>query len=195
MPRYKRQLTFTLILLILWAVSLIAVFSHYTPEVANSEIEMLRAQTVALKALVKLSETPTTIIVTEPQNDTGWKIIKLTNDYEDLCKMVEAEATSEGYEGKLAVAEVVLNRIKDGRFEKTISKVIFEPGQFDSVDDGRMKAAIVTNETRMAVDEALRGQKYDAIFFLNPDDSGPVSKEWVRRLEFVATIGKHDFYK
>lgn len=195
MPRYKRQMIFTIILLILWVISLVVIFTLNIPPSNTSEVEMLRAQAIALKAVIKLSDRPVTITTPEPQTASGWQIIKLTNDYEDLCRMVEAEATGEGYEGKLAVAEVVLNRIKDGRFEKTISKVIFEPGQFDSVDDGRMQSAIVTNETRMAVDEALRGQKYDAIFFLNPEESGPISRGWASRLELVATIGNHKFYK
>jgi N-acetylmuramoyl-L-alanine amidase len=161
----------------------------------ESEIELLKAESVAYKALYELTKYSPEETPTAPQTDASWQIIKLTNDYEDLCKIVESEATGEGYDGKLAVAVVVLNRVVDGRFGNTIHEVIYQPGQFDPVEDGRIDEVVVSEETRRAVDEALVSQPHDALYFMNPKTSGPISRGWARRLELVASVGNHNFYK
>lgn len=53
-----------------------------------------------------------------------------------LACIVHAEAHSTSYEGKLAVANVVLNRLKGGYYGNTISDVINYPNQFSVVNSG-----------------------------------------------------------
>ena len=54
-----------------------------------------------------------------------------------LACIIEWEAGWEPYEGKLAVANVVLNRVRSSRFKQnTITDVIYAPGQFTGVLDG-----------------------------------------------------------
>ena len=54
-----------------------------------------------------------------------------------LACIIEWEAGWEPYEGKLAVANVVLNRVRSSRFQQnTITDVIYAPGQFAGVVDG-----------------------------------------------------------
>lgn len=47
-----------------------------------------------------------------------------------LAKNIYHEARGENLEGKVAVAQVTVNRVNDPHFPKTICDVVFEPGQF-----------------------------------------------------------------
>lgn len=77
-----------------------------------------------------------------------------------LACLVHAEAGSEPYEGKLATANVVLNRLKSGRYGNTISDVINAPGQFSVVRLGTFAAALSSgpnSQSIQAANEALSG--------------------------------------
>ncbi len=56
-----------------------------------------------------------------------------------LACLVHAEAGSQNYEGKLAVANVVLNRIKSSKYPDTMKAVIYQPGQFTVADSGSLQ--------------------------------------------------------
>lgn len=59
-----------------------------------------------------------------------------------LACLVCAEAGSEPYEGKLAVANVVLNRLRSGSYGSTISDVIYAKNQFSVVKNGRLSSVM-----------------------------------------------------
>ena len=55
-------------------------------------------------------------------------------DFDDLyllARLVESEAGNEGYETKMMVASVVMNRVADSRFPNTIKEVVYQNGQFE----------------------------------------------------------------
>lgn len=56
-----------------------------------------------------------------------------------LACLVHAEAGTQSYEGKLAVANVVLNRVKSGKYPNTIKDVIYQRGQFSVATSGSLK--------------------------------------------------------
>ena len=74
-----------------------------------------------------------------------------------LERLVEAEAGDEPFLGKVAVANVVLNRVKSKRFPNSISGVITQPYQFQPVQNGsiNIKASL---ESKKAVQLALSGE-------------------------------------
>ena len=55
-----------------------------------------------------------------------------------LARLVHGEARGESYTGEVAVAAVVLNRVRSAAFPNTISGVIFQSGAFDCVADGQL---------------------------------------------------------
>lgn len=55
-----------------------------------------------------------------------------------LASLVHAEAGNQSYEGKLAVANVVLNRVKSRKYPSTIKDVIYQPGQFTVANSGSL---------------------------------------------------------
>ena len=65
------------------------------------------------------------------------EVINITNeDLLLLSKLVTGEARGESYEGQVAVAAVVINRVKDPRFPNTIKDVIYQKNAFSVVNDG-----------------------------------------------------------
>lgn len=109
-----------------------------------------------------------------------------------LARLIRAEAEAEPYEGKVAVAAVLLNRVGDSRFPKTLEGVIYEPDAFESVSNGRIYATPPTPEDYQAARDAVNGwdPTYGAVFFWNPATA--VSK-WVWSRPIITQIGSHVF--
>lgn len=109
-----------------------------------------------------------------------------------LSRIIEAEAKGESYEGKLAVGQVVLNRVKHHQFPDTIYDVIYQPRQFEPVMNGTFYNE-ATEESIQAAHEVLRQDEpiIDALYFYNPTIAA--NQEWFDTLEFVDEIGNHVF--
>jgi spore germination cell wall hydrolase CwlJ-like protein len=59
-------------------------------------------------------------------------------DLKLLACLVHAEAGTQSYEGKLAVANVVLNRVKSSDYPDSIEAVIYQSGQFSVAHSGSL---------------------------------------------------------
>jgi len=116
-----------------------------------------------------------------------------------LASAVYFEAQGEPLEGQLAVAEVVLNRTRSGRYPATICAVVRQPAQFSFVVGGRIPAADRRSlPWRRAVGIA-RIAEQDATARMLPDDvlwyhADYVHPSWGRLHERTARIGLHIFY-
>lgn len=112
-------------------------------------------------------------------------------------RLVSAEASAESFEGKLAVATVIMNRVKSPDYPNTIKGVIYDDNwgvQFTPVSDGRINEP-ATAESKRAVDKVLQGYRSfgpNIMFFLNPDKS--INNYIIKNRTYYKTIGKHDFY-
>ncbi|MGB4504354.1 MAG: LysM peptidoglycan-binding domain-containing protein, partial [Syntrophaceticus sp.] len=111
-----------------------------------------------------------------------------------LAQIISAEAAGEIFEGQVAVGAVILNRIKDSRFPNNLRDVIFEPWQFEPVQNGTIYLPPVSLAIR-AAEAALDGwDPVDgAVYFCNPDTAQ--STDFFRTLTYVCRIGNHVFYK
>lgn len=110
-----------------------------------------------------------------------------------LAQLIYAEARGEIFEGQVAVGAVVLNRVKDPRFPKTIRDVIYEPWQFESVLNGQINLTPDAVAIR-AANAALSGADPTggALFFFNPSKA---DGSFFKTLTYLCTIGNHAFYK
>lgn len=109
-----------------------------------------------------------------------------------LARLVAAEARAEPYIGQVGVAAVILNRVADPRFPKSVSGVIFQPHAFESVSNGLVwRRSPVASEVKAARD-ALNGwdPTYGSLFFWNP--AKPVSR-WIWSRPISLRIGSHVF--
>ena len=79
-----------------------------------------------------------------------------SSDLNLLSRLVYGEARGEQYKGQVAVAAVVLNRVKSSKFPNTVAGVIYQKGAFDVVSDGQINLA--PNQTaKNAAQDALNG--------------------------------------
>lgn len=110
-----------------------------------------------------------------------------------LAKVVYGEARGEPYTGQVAVAAVVLNRVKSSKFPNTISGVVYQSGAFDAVADGQINMTPDTTAKKAAQD-ALNGwdPSYGAIYYFNPSTA---TNKWIWSRPMTVTIGKHRFCK
>ena len=110
-----------------------------------------------------------------------------------LSRVVYGEARGESYTGQVAVAAVVLNRVKSSSFPNTISGVVYQSGAFDCVSDGQIN--LTPDATaRKAAQDAINGwdPTYGAIYYFNP---ATATNKWIWSRPMTVTIGKHRFCK
>lgn len=84
---------------------------------------------------------------------------KVDEEYLLAC-LVTSEAGSECYEGQLAVANIVLNRVRSGQYGSSIREVIYAPGQFTVVSNGMLDAVLSSgpnDNSVAAANDALAG--------------------------------------
>lgn len=108
-----------------------------------------------------------------------------------LARLVHAEAEGEPFVGKVAVAEVVLNRVEHEKFPDTIEEVIYQKNAFEPVQNGTINEP-ANEESLKAVEEALTEQQHEEelLFFYNPDTA---TSDWIFSREVIKTIGNHSF--
>ncbi|HOC09337.1 MAG TPA: cell wall hydrolase [Bacillota bacterium] len=115
------------------------------------------------------------------------------SDIDLMAKLVYAESRGEPFEGQVAVAAVVLNRVKDSRFPNTVPEVIYQPGAFTPVQNGQLYQT--PNATAYkAVDNAVKGWDASggAIYFFNPNTA---TSSWIWSRQIIKKIGNHYFAK
>ena len=78
-----------------------------------------------------------------------------------LANLIYCEAGGEPYDGQLAVASVVINRVRSSVYPNTVVGVIYQNKQFSPVASGRLELALATNKATsrcyQAADEAMSG--------------------------------------
>lgn len=113
-----------------------------------------------------------------------------------LARIIQAESGLEPWEGKLAVGDVVMNRVADADFPDTVYGVIFDRKfavQFTPVANGTVYNPPGREAIRAAT-ACLGGTQYtgEALYFLNPALS---TSFWIpENRRYLFTIGGHDFY-
>ena len=119
-------------------------------------------------------------------------------DYEVLKRIVEAEAGGCDMQGRILVANVILNRVRDAEFPSTITDVVYQRSQFSPVSDGRLNSCSVSEKTVEAVNRALSGEDYSqgALFFMNRIRSRSGNVSWFdHHLTYLFQHEKHEFFK
>lgn len=134
-----------------------------------------------------------------PEKTEGRLMPLKSFDEEDECllaKIAMAEAEGESTEGKAMVIMVVLNRVESQDFPSNIADVIFDEGEFSPVKDGGRFYTTEPDEdcwaamdlVRYGWDESDGALYFEAVY--NGEDT------WhSRNLEYIKTVGNHNFYK
>lgn len=111
-----------------------------------------------------------------------------------IAEAVYHEANAESEAGKIAVANVVVNRMNDGRYPKTACGVVYQGCQFSWVCTKKR----IINTYRLPLDIArkvyyrnIKDNTSGALFFHNKS----VKPSWSFRLKKTVQIGGHTFYR
>lgn len=114
-----------------------------------------------------------------------------------LATAVFYEARAESLAGKLAVARVVINRARSGRFPSSLCGVVAQRGQFSFVRGGQIPTVGANNPqwascvaiANIALKDAWKSKAEGALFF----HASRVSPGWGRPL--LAQVDNHLFYR
>tara|TARA_R110000824_G_scaffold65393_2_gene170297 strand:+ start:135 stop:662 length:528 start_codon:yes stop_codon:yes gene_type:complete len=131
-----------------------------------------------------------------------------SNEMDCLVEAIYFEARSEEFVGQLAVANVILERVRHPKFPDTVCTVVRDGHYYKGMPvrhqcafsywcDGKKEImkdkqalTIAKRVAHMALDgvvlEEVQGATYYHASYTNP--------KWARQFEFVSRIGKHLFY-
>ncbi|WP_242841637.1 cell wall hydrolase [Desulfitibacter alkalitolerans] len=120
--------------------------------------------------------------VGQPRADDVWMI----------SRMVAAEARGEPFQGQVAVAAVIANRVRDPRFPATVNGVIYQPLAFEPIQNGSFWRVNPTADHVRAARYALNGwdPTGGATFFWNP---ATATSRWIWTRTITSRIGRHVF--
>ncbi len=122
-------------------------------------------------------------------------------DYKVLLQIVEAEAGCEDIKGKMLVAGVVMNRVKNSQFPDTVKEVVYQQShgvvQFSPAANGRLGKTKISEETIEAVERVLYGEDITegALYFASRKYADPELMKWFdNSLTLLFTYGGHEFF-
>lgn len=160
----------------------------------NAEIAAIEEKAEAIRA--DISNVQKASSLAELVNSTE-HLTALTAEQKCLAGAVYFESKSESLAGQLAVARVVINRAKSGRFPNSICGVVYQPSQFSFVRGRSMppinkggkqwKNAVAISQ--IAMDNAWKSNVEGALFF----HAKYVSPGW--KLRRMASVDNHIFYR
>ena len=113
------------------------------------------------------------------------------NDVQLMAQAVYGEARGEPYEGQVAVAAVILNRLQSPIFPDTVAGIIYEPLAFTAVADGQIYLT-PDESSKRAVLDAINGwdPTGEATYYFNPETA---TSSWIWSRPQIKQIGKHIF--
>lgn len=127
-------------------------------------------------------------------NSKGTNLYVTKNDIHLMAQIVYGESCAEPYEGKVAVASVILNRLKDSHFPNNIESVVKQKAAFSCLKNNKIN--VTPNENcYKAVKDALNGKDptNNAVFFYNPKIA---TSPWMKNTNKNNSkkIGNHVFF-
>ena len=169
-----------------------------TEELATAFQQEVQAGAENVETEIPTEDTAELVVMEEiPEALTGNSFSLEDQEYQVLLKIVEAEAGCEDTEGRMLVANVVMNRVRNGNFPNTVTEVVYQrqdgTAQFSPVSDGRIDTVNVSQGTIDAVARVMNGEDISqgALFFRSVRSR---SGWFDQKLSRVLEHGNHIFY-
>lgn len=125
-------------------------------------------------------------------------IIAITeHEFEMICAVIEHEVGYVSYESKVAVCDLIINRVLSDDFPDTVAEVLHQSGQFGAIDNYYTNEYPTSSETIRAVFSCLYKQEtsHDAIYYANLSYCSNRVANWFRSLDHEFSLDGQDFYK
>lgn len=115
-----------------------------------------------------------------------------------LAKNIYFEAGAEKYAGKIAVAQITYNRLKDGGWGKTIKKVVYAPFQFSwtlcDLKRNKKPSGPAWEASKKAARDFMNGLRISRLERVTHYHARHIRPDWAADGRKVAQIGGHIFY-
>ena len=148
---------------------------------------------VITKPITHVSEIDTTV----SKKETHGLCLKNTH-CNKLAEAIIFEARGEPDIGKVAVAYVILNRVKDPRWGGSIREVVHQPKQFSYLKDKHKQKPPTQkdwNKARKIAHDVILGATSNPIGNATHYHATHVKPKWANRLQLTGKIGGHVFYE
>ena len=205
---YKRALSGLLMMNLLFLAGLLSLcrieeirreLQQTVTEVYPEESLLADKESIMMGIASRTSSGQRVVDCSELQRDSKYRLEQ--EELEALLRIVEAEAGCEDEEGKLLVANVVLNRLNSDKFPDSITEIVFqrENGvtQFSPVADGSYYKVMISEETVDAVGRALAGEDISrgALYFAARKYADSDSMRWFdEKTTLLFRHGGHEFF-
>lgn len=158
---------------------------EYIPKHSQIEVKEVRAPKIRAKP---------------PEANDG-TVVKATrvrefdqSDAQLLMRVAQAEAGNQGIHGMELIIEVILNRVNSDSeaFPDTISEVVHQKSQFETVTNGMYLKVDLSPEAHLALAEIEKGIEFDEkIVGFETSSHGKVLEKY---FDYAYTVGDHDFF-
>lgn len=150
-------------------------------------------KTTTTTTAAKKAETTTTAA---PQSNSG-TISYTDEEYEMLCYVLQGEVGNCSEASKIAVANVVINRVKSGRFGNSIKAVLTAPNQFTAINGYYNRSKTPSQNTRDCALRALNGEDNSngATYYYAPRYCGGATAAWFESLTFCMELDGQRYFR
>ena len=140
-----------------------------------------------------------TVIKLEDKTDSAKNgVISYTDEeYEMLCYVLQGEVGDCSEASKIAVANVIINRVRSSQFPNSISAVLTAPAQFDAIYGYYNGTTVPTQNTRECAKRALAGEDNTggATYYYAPRYCGGSTGSWFESLQFCLEVDGQRYFK
>ena len=135
-----------------------------------------------------------------PEEKSSSYVISLTDqEFDMMCAVVMSEVGYCDDTMKLAIANVIINRVQSDRFPDNVYDVLHQKNQFGAIDNYYTKRLVPDESVIDCVKRALSGEGDNivngATFYYTPGVSSPKAAAWFESLCFCASVGNGRFFK
>lgn len=118
-------------------------------------------------------------------------------EFNMLCYVLQGEVGDCSEASKIAVANVIINRVKSGLFPDSIEGVLTQSGQFDAIWGYYNGSTVPTDNTIQCARRALQGENNvgEAVYYYAPAYCSGDSAAWFESLTFCAEVDGQRFFK
>lgn len=145
-------------------------------------------------------DTTTKKTTTEKSDNTEKSVISYTDEeFEMMCYVLQGEVGGCSDASKIAVANVIINRVKSSRFPDSIKGVLTAPNQFTAISAYYNKTNAPSKNTKDCAKRALNGEGADAskgaTYYYAPKYCSGSSAAWFESLTFCMELEGQRFFK
>ena len=114
-----------------------------------------------------------------------------------LCYVLQGEVGNCSEASKIAVANVIINRVRDPRFADSISGVLTAPNQFTAITGYYNRTSTPSENTRECALRALQGEDNSngAVYYYAPQYCGGATAAWFETLDLCLELDGQRYFK